>query len=109
MRLSRPSIALLALAALVSASLAQDTGVAPAARVRDVQSANAADLVVLEGGFDHGLRQGMICRIGRGGIEVADAVLVEVRPAHSTALLLGVTPGQSVRAGDLARVKTLKS
>lgn len=103
------TFAVIALAVVVSCASAREAGVAPSARVRSVQPASVADLVVLDGGFDSGLRQGMVCRVVRAGVEVGELVLVEIRPSHSTAILLNLRPYQSVRPGDLARVKTLKS
>jgi|APGre2960657468_1045069.scaffolds.fasta_scaffold17313_6 hypothetical protein len=79
------------------------------AEVAAVQSAAAADLVLLNRGFDAGFRQGMICRITRGGAEVAEVLLVGLRPSCSAALITSLVPGQSVRAGDIALIKTLKT
>jgi hypothetical protein len=51
----------------------------------------------------------MVCRITRGSAEIAEVVLVELRPSTSAALILTVAPKQSIRPGDLAAVKVLKS
>ena len=82
---------------------------AGSAEVVAVHPARVADLVLLGGGFDAGLRQGMVCRITRGAVEIAEVLLVEIRPACSAALIVGVAARQSIRAGDLARIKVLKS
>ncbi len=74
-----------------------------------VQPARTADLVLLDGGFDAGLRQGMVCRITRGATEVAEVLLVELRPTCASALITNLAPGQSIRAGDIARLKILKN
>ena len=79
------------------------------AAVLAVQSTRVADLVFLGRGFDAGLRQGMVCRVTRGGTEIADVLLVELRPTCASALIVGQVPGQSIRAGDIATVKTLKT
>ncbi len=79
--------------------------VSGSAEVVAVQPARSADLVLLGRGFDAGLRQGMVCRVTRGGAEVAEVLLVAVRPACSAALILG---GQAIRAGDVATIKTVK-
>lgn len=81
----------------------------PSAPVVAVQSTRVADVVLLGGGFDAGLRQGMVCRITRGPIEIAEVLLVELRPASSAALILSLSPRQSIRAGDTASIKLLKS
>jgi hypothetical protein len=74
-----------------------------------LQPGRHADLVLLGHGFDAGLRQGMVCRVSRGGSEVAEVLLVELRPTCSAALILNLAPGQSIRVGDLTRVKVLKT
>jgi hypothetical protein len=82
---------------------------APAAAVVAVQPTRIADLVLLGGGFDAGLRQGMVCRVTRGPAEIAEVLLVELRPNCSAALILNLAPRQSIRAGDTARLKVLKT
>ena len=82
---------------------------APAATVVSIEPTRVADVVLLRGGFDSGLRQGMVCRVTRGSAEIAEILLVELRPAHSAALILNVTPRQSIRAGDVAAIKILKT
>ena len=81
----------------------------PSAIVAAVQSTRVADLVMLDRGFNAGLRQGMVCRISRGATEVAEVLLVELRPTCSAALILSVAPKQSIRAGDVAAIKILKT
>ena len=81
----------------------------PVAQVVNVQPTSVADLVLLDHGFNAGLRQGMICRVTRGTTDIAEVLLVELRPACSAALILSVTPKQSIRAGDVAAIKVLKS
>jgi hypothetical protein len=77
--------------------------------VTEVHPTRIADLVLLGQGFDAGLRQGMVCRITRGGSEIAEIVLVDLRPACSSALIVSLAPGQAIRVGDLASVKILKT
>ena len=80
----------------------------PSAAVVAVQPTRVADLVLLGRGFDAGLRQGMVCRVTRGATEIAEVLVVDLRPSCSAALILGVAPRQSIRAGDIARIKILK-
>ena len=82
---------------------------APALAVAGIQPTRIADLVLLNGGFDTGLRQGMVCRVTRGQADIAEILLVELRPACSAALIVSLAPGQSIRAGDLAAIKILKT
>ena len=91
---------------LLSSSVAH---AAPAATVVAIQPTRVADLILLRGGFDAGLRQGMICRLTRGSSEIAEVVLVDLRPSHSAALIVNVAPKQSIRVGDAASIKILKT
>ena len=99
---------LLALVALApfSARAAVASG---SASVVAVQPTRVADLILLRGGFDAGLRQGMVCRVTRGGTEIAEVLLVELRPGCSTALIVNLAPQQSIHAGDVASIKVLKT
>jgi len=81
---------------------------APAAVV-GIESTRVADLILLRGGFNDGLRQGMVCRLIRGSTEIAEIVLVELRAQFSSALILNVAPNQSIRSGDVATIKILKT
>ena len=105
----RRILSLTTLAFASAPSLVQAAGVAPVAEVAAIQSARVADLVLLRSGFDAGLRQGMVCRITRGATEVGEVLLVDLRPTCSAALILSLAPKQSIRAGDLASIKVLKS
>ena len=95
--------------AAVAVCSAPFTDAAPVATVLAIEPARAADLVLLQGGFDAGLRQGMICRVTRGATEIAEVILVDLRPAHSAALILSVAPRQTIRTGDVAFIKLLKT
>ena len=79
------------------------------AEVVAVKPARVADLVLLGNGFNAGLRQGMVCRVTRGSAEIAEVLLVELRPTYSAALILNLASNQSIRAGDLASIKVLKT
>lgn len=79
-----------------------------AAPVVAVQPTRVADLVLLGAGFEAGLRQGMVFTVSRANTEVAQIVVVELRPRAAAALIVQVAPGQAIQAGDFASVKTLK-
>jgi hypothetical protein len=81
----------------------------PTAPVVAVQPSRVADLVLLGRGFDAGLRSGMICRITRGSTAVGEILLVELRPGCSAALITSLAAHQSIRPGDTATIKLLKS
>jgi hypothetical protein len=51
----------------------------------------------------------MVCRLTRGGTEIAEVILVDLRPTCASALIVSLAPGQSIRAGDVASVKILKT
>ena len=78
------------------------------ASVVAVEATRVADVVLLGAGFEAGLRQGMVFSITRAGSKIAEVVLVELRPRASAALILHLLPGQTIRSGDTATVKTLK-
>jgi len=97
------------LAAIVQLGSSFVQAAAPSALVLGIETTRVADLVLLGNGFNAGLRQGMVCRITRGSAEIAEVVLVELRPSYGAALILSVAAKQSIRPGDLAAVKVLKS
>ena len=99
------------LIALVAATpfTARAASASGALEVVALQPTRVADLVMLDHGFDAGLRQGMVCRVSHGRAEIAEILLVELRPTCSAALILSLAPGQSIHAGDLAAIKILKT
>jgi hypothetical protein len=110
MRLRLLSTVLLALAAFVSsatrATAAQGFG---RAAVVAMQPSRTVDLVLLDSGYDVGLRAGMVCHVSRGSLSIGDVLLVELRPTAAAALILSLTPNQAIRSGDDVAVKILKS
>ena len=105
--LQSAAVIAVASATTVSAALV-DTRSVEAAPVVSVRSTRVADVVLLGAGFDAGLRQGMVFTVVRSGVQIAEIVLVDLRPRASAALILQLAPDQSIRAGDTATVKTLK-
>ena len=102
------AVFVVASATTLSAALV-DTRSVEAAPVVAVRSARVADIVLLGAGFTSGLRQGMVFNISRGNVNVADIVIVDLRLHSGAALILQLAPGQSIRSGDVATVKTLKA
>ncbi|MEI8088306.1 MAG: hypothetical protein WCG63_01800 [Opitutaceae bacterium] len=110
MRLRSHVIAGFALAALVLAATRAAAAQTPrAVVVVSTQTARSADLILLDSGFNAGLRSGMICRVTRGNTAVGELVLVELRPQAAAALIVGLQPHQTIHAGDQVAVKVLKS
>ncbi len=97
------------LALIIGSGALAGSRLAAAPTVVAVQPTAVADLVLVKGGFDAGLRQGMVCRITRGSADIAEILLVEVRPTCSAALITSQAPRQSIHAGDTAAVKILKT
>ena len=50
-----------------------------------------------------------VCRVARGGAEIAEVLLVELRPTCAAALITRMAPGQRILAGDVASLKILKT
>jgi hypothetical protein len=99
-----------ALTLLLFAPLAgYSAGRMPAIEVAAVQPTRVADLVLINRGYDVGLRQGMVCRVIRGQAEVAEVILVDLRPTSSIALILKMAAQDSVRVSDLIAIKVFKS
>lgn len=81
----------------------------PCATVVAIEPTRVADLVLLGNGFNAGLRRNMVCRVTRGPVDIAEILLVELRPNSSAALILNVAPRQAIRAGDSVAIKVLKT
>lgn len=79
-----------------------------AAPVVAVQATRVADIVLLGAGYEAGLRQGMVFNVVREGREIAEIILVDLRPRASAGLIMQLAPDQAIRPGDTATVKTLK-
>ena len=80
-----------------------------AATVSTVVPALAADLVILDGGLEQGMRLGMVCRVMRGAQSIGELIIIESRNDRSAGLILKLVDDSSIQAGDIARVKTLQN
>lgn len=102
--------ALLALsgAGAVRAEIAVERSVGQA-QITQVVSASSADLVVLDAGYEAGLRQGMVCSVSRGSEKLGELVLVDLRPRVASALIVNLTLDRSLQLGDTVLVKTVSS
>lgn len=80
-----------------------------AARITRIANLPAADLVVLDAGFEAGLRQGMVCTVTRAGENVGELLLVDLRPRAASALILDLSHGRGLQTGDSVAVKTVSS
>jgi|TARA_B110000967_G_scaffold79815_1_gene82580 hypothetical protein len=80
-----------------------------AATVSTVVPALAADVVILDGGLEQGMRLGMVCRVSRGALSIGKLIIIESRSDRSAALILELVDDSTIQAGDIARVKTLQN
>lgn len=80
-----------------------------AAVVSEVMPTLAADVVLLDGGLEQGLRLGMVCRVTRGSSDVGELIIIESRSDQSAGLILELVEESIIQAGDIARIKTLQN
>ena len=78
------------------------------AQVAAVEVLPEGDLVLLDSGFDAGLRPGIICEIWRDGVVIADVVMVAARSDRSVALITDLAAGVRISRDDTALIKTLQ-
>lgn len=78
------------------------------ARVFGVADAGDADVVILDHGLNQGFRIGMVCRVSRGGRNIGEIILVEVRDDRAAGLILALQENFSIQSGDTARIQTLQ-
>lgn len=96
-------------AAQVSAAMIAVERSVGTAQISRIASLPSADLVVLDAGFEAGLREGMVCSVTRGGESLGELLLVDLRPRAATALIFDLASGRSLQSGDTVAVKTVSS
>lgn len=79
------------------------------ATVSTIDSNLAADLVILDGGLEQGLRLGMVCLVERGTQFIGELIVIESRSNCSAALILNLTENLTIQSGDRVRVKTFQN
>ena len=80
-----------------------------AATVAKVTPMLAADVVILDGGLEQGIRLGMVCRVTRGLQSVGELIIIESRSDQSAGLILELVKDSTIQAGDIARIKTIEN
>ena len=80
-----------------------------AATVAMVKPMLAADVVILDGGLEQGIRLGMVCRVTRGLQSVGELIIIESRSDQSAGLILELVKDSTIQAGDIARIKTIQN
>lgn len=78
------------------------------APVLSVITSQPADIVLLKGGLEQGLRRGMVCRVERGIRNIAELIIIESRIDRAAALILDLSSEHSIQTGDIARIKTIQ-
>lgn len=72
----------------------------------------AADVVILDGGLERGLRLGMVCRVTRGLQSqqiIGELIIIESRSDRAAGLILELVKDSTIQAGDIARIKTIQN
>jgi hypothetical protein len=80
-----------------------------AATVAEVAPTLTADVVILDGGLEQGIRLGMVCRVARGLQSVGELIIIESRSDQSAGLILELVKDSTIQAGDIARIKTIQN
>ena len=80
-----------------------------AAIVAKVTPMLAADVVILNGGLEQGIRLGMVCRVTRGLQSIGELIIIESRSDQSAGLILELVKDSTIQAGDIARIKTIQN
>ncbi|MGB0409253.1 MAG: hypothetical protein ACPG3X_01195 [Opitutales bacterium] len=80
-----------------------------AAAVAEVVPALAADIVILDGGLEQGIRLGMVCRVTRGFKQVGELIVIASTSGRSAGLILELSEDSFIQSGDVARIKTLQN
>ena len=80
-----------------------------AAIVAKVTPMLAADVVILDGGLEQGIRLVMVCRVTRGLQSVGELIIIESRSDQSAGLILELVKHSTIQAGDIARIKTIQN
>ena len=68
-----------------------------------------ADLVILDGGLEQGLRLGMVCRVERGVQSIGELIIIESGSNCSAALILNLTDNSTIQSGDIVRINALQT
>lgn len=79
------------------------------ASVTAVVSSSNADIILLDGGLEQGLRRGMMCKVLRGSRTVGELIIVESRIDHSAGLIVSLKSELYIQPGDSARIKTIQT
>ena len=79
------------------------------AKVSVIESNYMADLVILDGGLEQGLRLGMVCLVERSAQLIGELTIIESTKNCSAALILNLTENLIIQSGDNVRIKTFQN
>lgn len=80
-----------------------------AALVAEVVPTLAADVVILDGGHEQGIRRGMVCRVSRGLRSIGELVIIESNSDRAAGLIIELVDDSTIQAGDIARIQTIQN
>lgn len=75
-------------------------------RVERVEAGETADWVLLDAGYERNVSPGMKITVRRQGKAIATLVVAETTAQAAAALILELTPNQTVQPGDSAHITT---
>ena len=83
------------------------TSAAGVGEVVRVETGTQTDLVIINAGYARNIRPGMKLSLSRQGKAIASLVVAEATQDSAAALITDLTPNETVKAGDSAKVKTV--
>lgn len=75
------------------------------AQVINVVAGRTSDLVVLAGGYNHGLRPGAVCTVTHAGRPLASIVIAETSAQRAVALILSLDDSAQISSGDIVTLR----
>ncbi|MGC6456142.1 MAG: hypothetical protein ACON39_09040 [Coraliomargaritaceae bacterium] len=78
------------------------------AAVASIVPSQSADIILLRGGLEQGLKRGMVCTVERGLRSIAEIIIIESRTDRAAALILDLSSETFIQSGDIARIKTIQ-
>jgi len=75
------------------------------AQVTQVITGRSTDLVLLDGGYDCGLRPGSVCTVTRSGRTLGSVIIAESNEQSAVALILSLDSSSSINSGDMITLR----
>jgi len=77
------------------------------AEVSSINQNLSADVVILNGGLEQGLRRGMVCTAERNIKTIGELIIIESNSNCAAALILDLETNTTIQPGDTVRIKTI--